>query len=396
LVCLYHFLNIAGLHFKWGVERLDNERVDICNCILDPMNTDLNTKERTRRIRFLFALLAPLLFALLSGRSFASGSCSSGGGQAFTLTLPSTVSVPRDAPVGSLLTAWVSSPASTNLWTCTVSGGYIGYVAVLGPQFTTSAGQTYSSGGVSYTVYQTNVTGVGIVVAARGYTSNSGWGAWQSASTGGTGIGWGIVSVSWTLGEQVQVALVKTGTVSAQGVVSGGIVATAYPAGGYGTPYTDSFAITPVTIVPMTCTTPDVNVPMGTFKTTDLPSIGSLSPGSAAPVNIELRDCPGGTAVPGTQAGQIHTIQYRIDPTAGTLATNVAALVGSPSAGGVGIRLFTSSGSVFPLSTLQTLSGYNSASGGRYPISLTARYYRTGTVTPGPANSTMTLSVLYQ
>ncbi|WP_213296949.1 fimbrial protein [Paraburkholderia sacchari] len=146
----------------------------------------------------------------------------------------------------------------------------------------------------------------------------------------------------------------------------------------------------------MTCTTPDVNVPMGTFKTADFPAIGSLSPGQAAPVNIQLLNCPGGAAVSGTQAGQIHSIQYRIDPTAGTLATNVAALTGTPSATGVGIQLFTASGGVFPLSTLQTLSGYNSATGGNYTIPLTARYYRTGPVTAGPADTAMTLTISYQ
>ncbi|WP_370652252.1 fimbrial protein [Caballeronia sp. TF1N1] len=76
--------------------------------------------------------------------------------------------------------------------------------------------------------------------------------------------------------------------------------------------------------------------------------------------------------------------------------SNVAALSGSPSAGGVGIQLYDSTGAVFPLSVYKTLSNFNSATGGTYNIPLTARYYRTGALTPGPANSTMTMTVLYQ
>lgn len=344
-------------------------------------------KNRCRN-KILF-LLATLLL-LSSGSSF--GASCSGGSQTFTLTLPSTVSVPRDAPVGSLLTAWVDSAAATNLWTCTNTAGTLGVIAYAGPLFTTKTGQNYSSGGVSYTVYQTNVAGVGIVVAGRQYTPNAGWSGWGNPPLG---TAYGPVTATWTMGAQVSVALVKTGTVSMGGVVSSGSVIHVEPAGGYGDPYADYYAITPVTVVPLTCTTPDVSIPMGTFKTTDFPSVGSLSPNPAA-FTIQLLNCPAGTAVSGTQAGLIHSIQYRIDPTNGTLATNVAALSGSPSASGVGIQLFNSSGAVFPLSTNTTLSGYNSTAGGDYSISMTARYYRTGTVAAGPANTTMTLSMTYQ
>ncbi len=198
------------------------------------------------------------------------------------------------------------------------------------------------------------------------------------------------------MGGQVSVALIKTGNAITAGGTVSGTVAQIAPVADVTLPgQADSYVITPVTIVPLTCTTPDVNIPMGTFKTTDFPSVGSLSPNPAG-FAIQLLNCPGGTAVSGTQSGQIHSIQYRIDPTSGTVVTNVAALTGSPSATGVGIELFNSSGAVFPLATATTLSGYNSTSGGSYSIPMTARYYRTGTVTAGPANSTMTLTVSYQ
>ncbi|WP_322050820.1 fimbrial protein [Paraburkholderia bannensis] len=338
----------------------------------------------------LLVCLVAVLSLLFCGRAFAG--CSYGGGQSFTLTLPTTVSVPRDAPVGSLLTTWVASPASSNLWTCSSSGGLLGAGVQVGPIVGASTGQTYNSGG-TFTVYKTNLPGVGIVLAGRSYTPNAGWYGWFSVYGG---MAYSGVYATWAMGAQVQVALIKTGTISAGGTVSGGVVAQAFPnSDGPRYDLIASYVITPVNVVPLTCTTPDVSIPMGTFKTTDFPSVGSLSPNPAG-FAIQLLNCPGGTAVSGTQAGQIHSIQYRIDPTSGTLATNVAALTGSPSASGVGIELFNSSGAVFPLSTNTTLSGYNSASGGSYSIPMTTRYYRTGTITAGPANSTMTLTVSYQ
>ncbi len=334
----------------------------------------------------LLLCLVQVLSLLLCGRAFAG--CSSGGGQSFTLTLPASVSVPRDAPVGSLLTNWVTSPASSNLWNCSSSGGILGVGIQLGPNVGASTGLTYT-----YTVYKTNVAGVGIVVAGRTYTANAGWYGWFGPYGGKAYTG---MTATWSMGAQVQVALVKSGTVSVGGTVSGGVVAQAFP-NSDGPLYNliDSYVITPVNIVPLTCTTPDVSIPMGTFVPADFPAVGSLSPRPAS-FNVQILNCPAGTAVSGTQAGQLHSIQYRIDPTGGTVATNVAALNGSPSASGVGIQLFNASGGVFPLASLQTLSGFSPTAGGDYTVPLTARYYRTGTITPGPANATMTLTVSYQ
>lgn len=261
-------------------------------------------------------------------------------------------------------------------------------------------------GGPAVYVYDTNVPGIGIALAANGYLSNYGWAGWQASASyhNASNIaraGVGLVTGSFTVGAQVAVALVKTSAqITAGGTVTGGQVIYAYPATSYNAAYefpnlAVKYVTTPVQIIPLTCTTPDVNVPMGTFKTTDFPSVGSLSP-NPANFTVQFLNCPAGTAVSGTQAGVIHTIQYRIDPTNGTLATNVAALSGSPSATGVGIQLFNSAGAVFPLSTFATLSGYNSTSGGDYSIPMTARYYRTGTITAGAANTTMTLTVSYQ
>jgi major type 1 subunit fimbrin (pilin) len=352
-------------------------------------------------------LLMSLILLLLSGRSFA-GSCT-GTAQATSLSLPSSIAVPRDAPIGSLLTGWTNSPATENYWYCTsVHGGssfYSGVRSLAGPLFLSDSGQQYNGtgapGGLAYTVYETNVPGVGIAIAVDEFVSAHAWAGWiDPSATNWSGRTYnGAKHSDMKYGSKVAVALIKTGTVSTGGTVNGGTVVKSIPVTD-SINHTDlavSFTINPVTVIPLTCTTPDVDVAMGSFKTTDFPTVGSLSPGTAASVPIQLLNCPSGTPVDGTKSGVIHTIEYRIDPTSGTAATNVAALTpGESSATGVGIQLFDSSGKVFPLSKEQTLSGYNSTAGGDYTIPLTARYYATGQVTAGPANSTMTLTMLYE
>ncbi|SAK42402.1 type-1 fimbrial protein subunit A [Caballeronia pedi] len=342
-------------------------------------------------------LLLAFLLCLSCGRSFAS-TCS-GTVQTFTLTLPSSISVPRDAPVGSLLTNWVYSTSSTNLWSCSANNDAAGVSGKVGPSFTVSSGVTYGSGpgGASVNVYQTNIPGVGIALAGSLYHGYAGWTSWNGFNTSWGGPVFSPLSGTFPMGGQIAVALVKTGAVTASGTIASSTVLqlAPYTSSGAQSGQADSYVITAVNVVPMSCTTPDVNVPMGTFTLSDFPAVGSLSPRPAA-FNIQLLNCPAGVAVSGTQSGTIHSVMYRIDPTNGLAATNVAKLSGSPTAAGVGIQLFTSTGSVFPLASLQTLSGFSGTAGGNYTIPMTARYYRTGTVSAGPANTTMTLTVSYQ
>ncbi len=359
-------------------------------------NTGFNLLFKLRRWIVLGLVFFPVF-------GWAASSCT-GAANTWTLTLPSQVAAARDLPNGSLLTNWVSSSATTNYWSCTLNVANDGVIFQFGTSgIVSGAATSYTTtyNGVAISVFPTNVAGVGLALAAHHYGSFSagclaGWDSWATLGSTYTGCQQ-LVGGKQTgnAGGQMAVALVKIGDIT-PGTLSG-TVATYYnyPVNGGTSGGTQTFAISPVNVTTLTCTTPDVSVPMGTFKTTDFPNVGSLSPNPAG-FNIQLLNCPGGTAVSGTQAGQIHGIQYRIDPTSGTVATNVAALGGNPSASGVGIELFNNSGAVFPLSTSTTLSGYNSATGGNYTIPLTARYYRTGTVTAGPANATMTLTISYQ
>ncbi|MBP0591325.1 type 1 fimbrial protein [Paraburkholderia sp. LEh10] len=141
-----------------------------------------------------------------------------------------------------------------------------------------------------------------------------------------------------------------------------------------------------VQIIPLTCTTPDIPVQLGTHYPSELPSVGSTT--TAVPFNIGLNDCPAG----------MNGILYEIDPVTSVVdsAQSVVALDSSSTATGVGVQLLDGTGTVFPLGTAKPFSAYNPGTGGSYTIPLQARYYRTGTLTPGPANSSMTVTMTYQ
>jgi major type 1 subunit fimbrin (pilin) len=293
--------------------------------------------------------------------------------QNMTINLP-TVIVPRDAAPGTVLasaetptTAGTGGGAKNSFATCTAPGN--SYYAVNGAQ-------TTSAGGLS-DVFATNVPGIGLRVYIRTVQGGTSYRFTTPGVNAGSSVGdWGWYKYgnSWW-GVQV----ISTGQISS-GQTDGKISATVT---------LDNLLVTQITIpsfqvISQACVTPDVIVPMGQH----LPS--ELAGGFTASVgfNISLNSCPAG----------MNSIQYRIDPMTAVLnsAQSVVALDSSSTATGVGVQLLDGTGAVFPISTLQTFSGYNPSSGGNYTIPMRARYYRTGTITPGPANTSMTITMQYQ
>ncbi|VXB20652.1 Fimbrial protein [Burkholderia sp. 8Y] len=351
-----------------------------------------------RLLRWMLCWIAALAFVPSS--AWATASCTVNY-SSFTLTLPPSVAVARDLPNGSILTAWSLSPSKNDYWTCIVTGQVYTGTDFETAGVTTGGATVYTANyqGVDFEVYPTNVPGVGI--AMGGYVIPNSLPAGPRTFSK-LGRQWNNNGTIYN-GGQLIVALVKIGDIT-PGTATG-MVAQAFswqtltppPAGDVPSAGVINFYITPVVITVLTCQTPDVTVPMGIQGPADLPSIGP-APSKVSSFNLSLNNCPGGTVVSGTSAGQIHSIQYRIDPSSGLIAgySNVAALSGSPTAAGVGIQLYDNTGAVFPYSTYMTLNGFDSMNGGNYTIPMQARYYRTGTLSAGPANSTMTMTVLYQ
>lgn len=262
----------------------------------------------------------------------------------------------------------------------------------------TSTGTTTSYGGRSYTVYNTGYTGIGMIISfSDGEQSCGGWfNEGDIGTNGGSWYGATCNTTSTPVGAQIQVALVKTGQPSA-GTLSALNVARAAPgmrptAPIVGSPstllssYTVSFSTPNVQIVNGSCTTPDVSIPLGTFSTVGFTGVGHTT--TNVGFNISVNNCPAG----------LNSVQYRIDPTTTVVnsSQSVVALDSSSTATGVGVQLLNNSGTALPLSSYQTFSGYSSSTGGSYTIPLKARYYQTtSTVGPGPANTSMTVTMQY-
>jgi major type 1 subunit fimbrin (pilin) len=359
-------------------------------------------------MRFMRYAIAAMLLALFSTGSWAAW-CTSGGG-GVTLTLPSSIAVPRDTPAGTAITGWVTSGQVTNWYVgCGTSTSATGIA--FQPVGLTDTGLTYTESGVTYNLYATGVQGVGMAISGYTWTNancaaaNTWFGPGNVSPSGGTTFGqstkppagWsggGCASFSQgggNLGGQILVKLVTTGAQIVSGNTSSGVLirgASYYNAAiNTGNAYVN-FTVTAATITSLSCTTPNVTVPMGTHKTTELSGVGTYT--ASTNFNISLNNCPAG----------MNSIQYYISPSTTIVnsANSVVALnSGSGAATGIGLQLLNGSGTPFPLNTAATFSGYSTSAGGSYTIPMQARYYQTAaTVTAGTANATMTLYMTYQ
>jgi len=363
---------------------------------------------RGHRVIWLYVAIALLLILGLGSRgAHASASCG-GSAQTITVTMPTSISASRDAPIGTVLTNWIRTPQTNNYYSCNVSGSFYTGMA-FEPLSLTKAGMTVKGPeNVAYTVWNTNLAGVGIAIGIQVFANGCGLQAWSdlgtptsflpspwvgtscNANNGPGGIG--VVN-----GGVTEMALVKTGPITT-GTVTGGVLfqgnSITANTNGLG-PYTvgtgtspKSFALTSTAVSVSACTTPDVTVDLGSHQQSVFTGIGSVTK-SPVGFNIAVNACPTG----------LTKIQYEFIPVNAVLdATNgVLALSSGSTATGIGVQLKDSSGSPLQYNVPYTLSDYNTSTGGSYTIPLKAAYYQTApSVTPGSANAVLTFTMTYQ
>ncbi|MBE8590560.1 fimbrial protein [Pseudomonas sp. MAFF 301449] len=171
-----------------------------------------------------------------------------------------------------------------------------------------------------------------------------------------------------------------------------------------------------INIVSRTCSTPDVNVPMGSHMLNAFSGLNSFTPWKD--YSIALNNCPAfngyyqttgprwasdGTAS-NLDSRKNNVLQVRLDPTRtplnaalGILSLNPSAPGNDPAATGVGVQVADNAGTPMPLATLRA-SGITTRAqeGASYSIALKARYIQTASsVTAGPANATATFTINY-
>jgi len=132
-----------------------------------------SNEKMTRRFGLLPRLMMLVFLLAGSGGAWATNACS-GGGQGYTMTLPSPIAVPRDAPIGTVLATFSYSPAVSDIWTCssdpgiTIGSGYKGK----DPLFNSPT--KYTIAGKDVLVHYSNYPGVGVAFDVTQYSPVSG------------------------------------------------------------------------------------------------------------------------------------------------------------------------------------------------------------------------------
>lgn len=162
-----------------------------------------------------------------------------------------------------------------------------------------------------------------------------------------------------------------------------------------------------VNIVARTCTTPDVNVHLGDFTLDVLKGVGSTTPEVEVP--IVLRNCPAffgkfhrdrttDTGVTRTRTDE-NIIEYQIDPTSAVLVSGAGVVaLKSGGARGMGVQVKDTNKAPLTFGRLYNPGlALTTVDGADYRISLWANYYQVfGTTTPGRADATVTMTLVYQ
>jgi len=325
--------------------------------------------------------------------------------------------------VGTLLTAWISSPATTNYYRCTSSRRTVpgsGMAFAVASMTKTSVKVRSADNSTDVEVWETNISGVGIAITFRTFANGcqwrGGWGTKAGVDGGFTGE-WGDSFGSacngpspQTDGGQVQVALVKTGPITAGGAISlatigtGRVLAQDSTALGALSPYTDhatnahiTYTISPVTVTAPTCqvTTTNVVIPLTSVTGMSIRTFTGIGSGSSwtSAVPIQL-DCTG------VAADVLMTVT---DATNSANTSSTLSLTGASTSTGLGIELAVSGKPKMSFGPDSSAIGNTNqflvatAPGPALRIDLVARYIQTATrVTSGTANGVATFTMAYR
>src|SRR4051812_41854159 len=193
------------------------------------MNAFKRFLSRSRRLHLTMSCLMGLLCGAVSPLAHAD-SCS-GGGQTITLPFPSTLTAPRDAVVGAVISPWVSTPWQT--FSCSSTKIQAATFITASLLMSSNTGYTVSYSGFTFPVYATNYPGIGIAV---GWQDMEGSNIFNNGPLATATPGYGYNGNTTPRG-MIYAAFVKTGPISG-GTLAGQSV-------GQLTPGTISYTTTP-------------------------------------------------------------------------------------------------------------------------------------------------------
>ncbi|MBV4543980.1 fimbrial protein [Pseudomonas vlassakiae] len=283
---------------------------------------------------------------LIAAPSLSFAACEFYGGHSqkqITITIPSTLSIPRDAAVNTVI---YESPAQTFNGAASYKCSTTFTVGVKNNVGTDSTSSYFPIGN----------TGLSWQWGYEG-TAYNGVGGGKAQKPGGYGFN----------GTTHVLRVVKTGDISP---------GTTLPAGTLGYMQIDSTSLRPLAmitdkslaIILQSCETPNVAVDMGEHNLSVLSRNGNSTTPKA--FNIKLNNCPSG----------IHKVSYSLSATSGAPAVDgalgIIELNKSSTAKGIALQLLDSNLAPLQLDKTYFFNEY-STEGGSFSIPLNAKYIRT-------------------
>ncbi|WP_157633136.1 fimbrial protein [Burkholderia ubonensis] len=313
-----------------------------------------------------------LTVILISASGIARAACNFTNSKSelvVNFNLPAEITVKPGTKVGTVLAEATFVPDTVAFAYCTPPGRVNRSVY----------GGARVDGGVVPYIYATNIPGIGL--AFYDDHKANGMRYWGKGDDGNH-VGW------WSWGEsgtstKLGVKVILTGSVGVGDIPAGAVYAKMTLDGlGVAILRTNGTKIkTPA------CSVPSINVDMGAIKMNEFS--GPSSTAGDRSFDIQLNSCP-----PGRNA-----IYYQFDATTQIVpgaGNSVVQLNGSSSASGIGLQLLDASGNPVPFGAASKFSGYSGQSGS-YTMPFRARYYQIApTVTPGTANTAITITMSYE
>lgn len=344
-----------------------------------------------RSLSLKLALLPGCLFTCLLAQAdecrFADGYTV----QNVSATLSTSLSIPRDAPIGPIgneLLITNGSP-STKIncdWGPDNKTYYMDQL--ISPGSTTSTSS----------VYQTNVPGIGIKVRASSVFGTS---TLYTVKSTLTSFGYVDKAESTSTTDNITAQLYKvyvqfyvTGPVTPGDIVFNSPMLRAavgpndMSENGILT-YSNLIITNSIPVTVLACETPDITVDLKKHDSSDFPRIGATS--AATSFNFAIKNCP----------ANLNSVNYTFKPASGITLKGSGddqylTLDGDSTASGVGIQMLYGDGSSIPFNSKTEYTGYVASTGGDYTIPMKARYVRTGTISPGTANSAVEFEMSYE
>lgn len=367
-------------------------------------------EELIKPLKYLITVLGALI--TYSPHVYALGTCSTlppGLPMNYTVPLaPQNITVGPDMPVGTVVYRVNFNHPTINGFTCGL-GTTFSFPQRLSYTSNPMPLSSWSGNPFPGRVYNTSVPGIGVAAWSDNNNTALPTDAWVVSNINNFYVRINVILSFIKIGQ------VSPGTITAASLPSIQLdfapdpSMTGFPIRIYNLKYSGT-----INVVSQTCTTPDVNVSLGSYETSIFNAVGTVTPWIDA--SIVLNNCP-------RFYGYYNDASYNNSTGAGTTTTNTAVAntlnvkltpqnsiwntangimnvtSGTGSATGIGIQLAwgDKSGSPQPMNWS---SNYNYTPGNTtattFKIPLSARYYQTSnTVTPGRANGNVTFTINY-